>query len=299
MNGPGSRTERAIMAGATGAIEGPPPSEAAPLPEGPSRQGDRLRGQVVVLLPALNEEGAIGDVIDRIPREGLRSLGYDVAVWVVDGQSTDATMDIARGRGATTFTQTGAGKGNAMRQAFTRLLSRPWTTGRPENRFFVMLDADGTYPPEEIPHFVEALEAGGDVILGSRLRGSIADGAISGLNLAGNRLLSALASLLFRVPVTDVCTGMWGFREDALRRFGLVAKGFDLEADLFASACQRRARVREVPISYGCRVGEAKLVPLRTGVVIAWRLLARRFRRSRTDPRPTLPASKAMREETS
>ena len=97
--------------------------------------------------------------------------------------------------------------------------------------------------------------------------------------------------------MTDVCTGMWGFREDALQRFGLVAEGFDLEADLFASACERGIRLRELPISYDRRIGPPKLVPLRTGLSIAWRLLMRRLNRPSTELRRIPPAA-ARREET-
>src|SRR6266571_3198327 len=155
----------------------------------------RHRAQVVVLLPALNEGPAIGAVMDRIPVDRMRTRGYDVRVWVVDGQSTDTTMDIARARGASTFVQSGTGKGNA------------------------------------------------------------------------------------------------------LQRFGLVAEGFDLEADLFASACERGIRMRELPIAYDRRIGEPKLVPLRTGLSIAWRLIMRRLNRPSTELRRIPPAA-ARRAET-
>ena len=252
---------------------------------GPRVSDEAPRAQVVVILPALNEEPAIGNVLDRIPTGPLHARGYGVSVWVVDGQSTDRTMDIARAWGATTFVQSGTGKGNAVRQALDEILARSRRDAVRVERYFVMLDADGTYPAEDIPRFVEALQAGEDVVLGTRLRGAVADGAISDLNRLGNRLLSALASLLFGVPVSDVCTGMWGFREDAVRRFGLVAQGFDLEADLFASACERSIRLREIPISYGRRIGAPKLVPVRTGLSIAWRLLMRRLNARASRPR--------------
>jgi len=255
------------------------------------------RGEVVVLLPALNEEGAIGHVIDRIPRQALAVQGYDVSVWVVDGQSTDRTMEIARERGASTFVQTGTGKGNAMRQALDHLLAQSRMRNPHADQFFVMLDADGSYPAEEITRFVEILESGGDIVLGSRMDGPMAEGAMSDMNRLGNRLLSRLATLLFHVPVTDVCTGMWGFRDDAVRGGGLVAEGFDLEADLFASACERKIRIREVPIQYGARIGEPKLVPLRTGLVIAWRLLMRRLARPATESFRPQSSSAATPEE--
>lgn len=252
-------------------------------PPGPSpgrelfRDLGRRSGSVVILLPALNEEAGVGNVIDRIPLEALRRRGYDVRVWVIDGKSVDGTLEVARHKGANVFVQTGDGKGTGVRQALECLL-RPQPR-RPEtgSRVFVMLDADGSYPPEDIPGFVGAIESGFDVVVGSRFRGSREEGAISPFNLLGNRLLSRLATFLFGTPVSDVCTGMWAFREDSLRAFGLGAKGFDLEADLFASSCQSGARIGEIPVDYSRRIGEAKLIPFRTGLRIAWRLLLRRL----------------------
>jgi len=97
------------------------------------------------------------------------------------------------------------------------------------------------------------------------------------LNRIGNRVLSTLAHLLYGVSVTDVCTGMWGFNAKALRQIRLEATGFDLEADLFGSACLSRARSHEVPVDYAARIGAPKLIPLRSGLQIALRLLTRRL----------------------
>lgn len=297
LSAPGELGSSVWPLGAAGGYGSPRIRGVAHSPRRRLRPEVRARGEIVVLLPALNEEPAIGHVLDRIPTVGLRTRGYGVSVWVVDGQSTDRTMDIARAKGARTFVQNGTGKGNGMRQALDELL-KPSPTGEARDpRLFVMLDADGTYRAEEIPRFVEALESGEDVVLGSRLNGSIAEGAISDLNRLGNRLLSAFASLLFRVPVSDVCTGMWGFREDAVRRFGLVANGFDLEADIFAAACERRVRLRELPISYDPRIGEPKLVPIRTGFAIAWRLLLRRLNGPPAEPRHPRRPARATRED--
>lgn len=237
------------------------------------------RGHVVIFLPALNEERGIGHVMDRIPRAELEAAGYSVSVWLVDGNSTDRTLEVGRKRGAHVFVQKGRGKGNGMRQAFDHLLhTRDHADGGSFDReFYVMLDADGTYPPEDVPRFVEALASGHDVVLGSRFRGRMEDGAMTSLNAMGNRALSKLAHLLYGVPVTDVCTGMWGFSAEALRRIPLEAAGFDLEADLFGSACLSRARIHEMPVDYAARIGPAKLIPLRNGLQIALRLFTRRM----------------------
>jgi dolichol-phosphate mannosyltransferase len=220
---------------------------------------------------------AVGSVIERIPMEALRRSGYDVYVWVVDGRSVDATPEVAKERGASIYVQSGAGKGNGVRQALDHLMNDRSRHHIAAPRVYVMLDADGTYPPEAIPEFVEALESGCDVVAGSRLRGHIEDGALTSLNRLGNEVLSGLAAFLFGFPITDVCTGMWAFREDCLQRFRLAAETFDLEADIFASACEVGARLRELPVDYACRIGEAKLIPLRTGLLIAWRLLMKRL----------------------
>lgn len=237
------------------------------------------RGHVVVLLPALNEEHAIGHVLERIPRPALEAAGYSVSVWVVDGNSTDGTLDVSRGNGASVFVQSGRGKGAGMRQAFEHLLATRDLAdgGSREPEFFLMLDADGTYPPEQIPQFLSAMESGNDVVLGSRFRGRMAAGAMTPLNAIGNRALSLLADLLYGTRVSDLCTGMWGFTGHTLRRLTLSADGFDLEADLFGSACLSRAQIAELPIDYDARIGPPKLIPLRTGIQIAWRLLMRRL----------------------
>lgn len=254
-------------------VGGAPVRDAPPVEVSPRQP--RRRG-VVIILPALNEEAAVGTVLDRIPTETLEREGYDVRVWVVDGKSVDATLQIARNKGANIFVQGGDGKGTGVRQALERLMGPEPSISR-GGRVFVMLDADGSYAPEAIPTFLDAIESGFDVILGSRFRGHRERGSITPFNLLGNRVLSGLAGFLFGRPVSDVCTGMWAFREDFLRQFGLEATGFDLEADLFAASCESGARVGELPIDYSRRIGEPKLIPFRTGLLIAWRLLVRRL----------------------
>jgi dolichol-phosphate mannosyltransferase len=139
---------------------------------------------------------------------------------------------------------------------------------------------------EAVPHgFLDSLASGNDVVLGSRFRGQMAEGAMSPLNAIGNRLLSILARILFGVPVSDVCTGMWGFKADALRQMPLVAGGLDLEADLFGAACLNQARIAELPIDYRARIGPPKLIPLKEGLRIARRLVLRRLNG------PALPSS--------
>ena len=241
--------------------------------------------EVIILIPALDEERGIGSVLDHIPLEALQDMRCEVSILVVDGESEDATREIAEAKGAHVFVQSGRGKGNGVRQAFRRIVRHQSDQRYQHHRqSVIMLDADGTYPVEDIPLIVDALRAGNDVVMGSRLLGQIDDGAMTGLNKFGNRMLSLLGQVLFDLPVTDVCTGMWGFSEEFLQRCELQAKGFELEAEIFASAALLGARVTEVPISYRVRHGEPKMIPLRTGVQIAWCLIQKRLGTFRRRP---------------
>ncbi|MFX0206010.1 MAG: glycosyltransferase family 2 protein [Candidatus Hodarchaeota archaeon] len=225
------------------------------------------RKSVTVLLPALNEEEGIGEVIDSIPRQEIENNGYKLNIVVVDGHSKDMTRKIAVEKGAEILLQRGQGKGNAVRTGFDIL----------DSDFLIMMDADNSYPCCEIPTFLESLEKGADVVMGSRFMGHIEDGAMSDLNRAGNRILSFMASRLFNVKTTDVCTGMWGFNRKAKDNFRLNSHGFEIEAEMFAQAAKGNLIIHEVPINYTKRHGYAKLVSLDCGMKIAFKLIRKKF----------------------
>src|SRR6059036_1027919 len=219
-----------------------------------------------ILLPALNEEDGVAAVLNRIPRQTLQEKGIAYSIHLLDGRSTDRTRAVAKRLGAEVFVQSGNGKGSAFREFVPKI----------RDQYVVLLDSDVTYPPEVIPDIVGKLAAGSPVVIGSRLRGSINDGAMSMANRIGNRMLSWLASFLFATPISDVCSGMWGFVSDRLKSLGLTATGFELEADLFAECALKGIPITEVPIRYDRRIGEAKL-HLHEGVRIALALLKKRI----------------------
>lgn len=225
--------------------------------------------RVTLLVPAKNEESGIRETLASLPVDALRRAGHPTEILVVDGKSTDRTREIAATAGARVLVQVGMGKGNAVRGALRA------TTAD----YVVMLDADATYPAERAPDFVRYLDEGFDVVMGSRLRGEIALGALSPMNRVGNVGLSALASVLFGRRCTDVCTGMWGFRRDALARLPLESEGFEIEAEIFAEAVKAGLNILEVPIRYGARRGTTKLNKLGDGARIAARLLRSRVNR--------------------
>jgi dolichol-phosphate mannosyltransferase len=224
--------------------------------------------RVCVLLPALNEAATMGRVIDEIPVGELARAGYDVSILVADGNSTDDTRQIAARKGADIIVESRPGKGIAVITAL----------GKAEADYIIMLDADATYPPDRIPDMLDLLQTY-DVVTGSRLRGRREPGAMRGLNLFGNWVLSLLATVLYRKRISDVCTGFWGFRAGVVKSLRLSATAFDLEADLFSQLARRGYSLAEIHIDYRRRANRPKLRWLRDGALIGWALITRRFRR--------------------
>ena len=228
---------------------------------------------ICILLPALNEAETIGQVIDKIPRQKIASMGYDIDIMVVDGHSVDLTAEIAQSKGARLVKQKGFGKGDAVKTAFESF----------EGDYLFMLDADNTYEPDVILEMLPLLEKHDfDVLLGSRLNGSVKPGAMTSLNYIGNRTISMTANFLFPNghTVTDVCTGMWGFRDEVIDTLDLDADYFDIEAELYAKSIKHGFKVGELPIHYYKRPNETKLNSIKDGYKIMMRLLKERVRDS-------------------
>ena len=271
------------------------PFPLSPLPPDPAPEvpwGDVVNpalASLSILLPALNEEDGVADVLNRIPRSKLQQKGYVYSVHLLDGRSTDQTRAVAKRLGAEIFVQSGNGKGAAFREFVPKI----------RDQFAVLLDSDGTYPPEIIPELVGKLGPGTPIVLGSRLRGSIEDGAMSLANQVGNRMLSWFASFLFRTPISDVCSGMWGFVSDQLKSLDLTAIGFELEADLFAECALKGIPITEVPIRYDRRIGQRKL-HLREGARIAFALLKKRLGSGAASPtkEPRFSIGRLLAEQT-
>ena len=233
--------------------------------------------ELVVLLPTKNEESGIGEVIDRIPRDEIEKLGFDLRVVVIDGASTDSTCEIAVSKGAELIRQKSyPGKGWGFREAMQVI----YNGIDPGDDILIMLDSDATYYPEDIPNFLIELESS-EVVWGSRLRGEIERGAMSKTNKLGNKLLSLAASILFMKRTTDLCTGYWGFRSSSLKQLSLTAKGFNLEAELFGSVNKYQMKTKEIPINYAHREGESNLKWYSDGPRIFFTTVKKRFEYTR------------------
>jgi glycosyltransferase involved in cell wall biosynthesis len=216
---------------------------------------------VSVLLPTLNEEESIGKTMTEI-----RVVVPDAEIVVIDGLSTDKTLEIAKSLGARILLEKRKGKAFAIETAFREL----------DSDYAVMIDADLTYPVKDIPKFLSLLKEY-DVVLGSRFKGHFEEGSISLTNSIGNQLISLVATVLYLKPVSDVCTGMWAFRKNSYKAIEITSHTFELECNLFAQSVKKGFRMCEVPIVYAQRGGTSK-VQLVDGVKDCLFLLRERFR---------------------
>ena len=227
---------------------------------------------LTILLPTYNEVDALPKVVKALPLDALRAAGWEPRIVVADGRSTDGTQAIATELGLELIVQgPAAGKGFGMREGFARFLAH-------HDEVLVMLDADSTYAPNEMLRLLRHLDRGEyDVVIGSRLRGDIQPGAMSRVNWIGNHILTWFAVALYRVFISDVCTGYWAFRRGAIQKMSLNSTEFEIEAEMYAACATEGLRMSEVPISYAPRIGESKLGSVADGVRILRKLLVRRM----------------------
>jgi Glycosyl transferase family 2 len=238
---------------------------------GPDRRERKTRVSVVV--PAINEEGNIGHVLSRLP-EGMHE------VILVDGNSRDRTIEVAREAcpDIRVLTQNGRGKGDAFRTGFAAV------TGN----LVVMLDADGSADPAEIPRFVEALEAGADFAKGSRFLEGGGSADITPLRRFGNTLLSGSANILHGTHFTDLCYGYNAFWARCLPFISLDVPGFEVETLINLRIAGAGMKITEVPSYEADRIsGQSNLNTFRDGFRVLGTILAEaRSRRAIRQPRP-------------
>jgi len=225
--------------------------------------------RLVVLLPVLNEALGLEWVLERLPIQELYQQGFETAVLVMDGHSTDGTSIVAEQFDVLFMEQDETGKGMAIRHGFRETLAMGADV-------VVMLDADGTYRPSEMLNLLKGLDHA-DVVIGDRLNGRISPDAMTRFNFVGNHLLTWFATALYGVTTNDVCSGYWAISREALNRLVLNSVSFEIEAEMFASMIHQGLSFRYKPISYSARIGEAKLGSTADGWKILRKLITRRI----------------------
>ncbi|GGN92026.1 MULTISPECIES: glycosyltransferase family 2 protein [Haloarcula] len=240
-------------------LDAEPPQTA---PETPARSTADIVGPdsdavptVSVVLPTMNEEEGIAECIERI-RNALAALDLTGEIIISDA-SDDRTPDIAREMGATVVEPDEPGYGYAYRYAFEYA----------RGDYLVMGDADTTYDFEELPKLLSLVrDEGADIAMGSRLDGEIRPGAMPALHqYVGNPLLTKFLNVFYDAGVSDAHSGFRVFTRDALQQLELTTDGMEFASEMIMDAGAKGLDIREVPITYHPREGDAKLDSFRDG----------------------------------
>jgi glycosyltransferase involved in cell wall biosynthesis len=222
---------------------------------------------ITVIIPCLNEEQGIEQVLRRMP-------DFVDQVIVVDNGSTDRTSDVAHGFGAHVIREDVRGYGRSYKKGFS------CATGD----LIVTLDGDHSYPPDAISYLLEALlHLEVDFLNASRF--PVRDRhAMSFKHKFGNFALSLAMSLLFFRWVRDSQSGMWVFRRSILESMVLESDGMAFSEEIKIEALKNpRIRFAEISIQYSSRLGEIKLNPWRDGFHNLFFLVRKRFTKKRSE----------------
>jgi len=208
-----------------------------------------------VVMPTMNEEEGIGTCFDRI-ESAIELLGVPTEI-IVSDSSNDRTPDIARDRGAIVVEPDEPGYGYAYRYAFER------TRGE----YIVMGDADTTYDFAQIPRLLERLlDTDADIVMGSRLEGTIEDGAMPPLHkYVGNPALTRFLNVFYGAGVSDAHSGFRVFTRETIESLTLSSNGMEFASEMIMAASANGLTIAEVPIVYHEREGEETLESFKDG----------------------------------
>ncbi len=221
--------------------------------------------RIAVLVPCLNEEAAIGQVVTDM----TRSLP-DATVYVYDNGSSDNTVSRAREAGAVVRVEPRRGKGNVVRRMFADV----------DADVYVMLDGDGTYDATAAPNMINLLISDHlDLVTGNRIEDQKSTNTYRAGHRFGNAVFTKSVKKIFNSPCEDVLSGYRVMSRRFVKSFPLDAKGFEVEVEMTAHASLLRVPTGEFLTTYGDRVdgSPSKLNTYRDGIRIA-RALFRIFR---------------------
>jgi len=210
--------------------------------------------KVTILMPSLNEEKAVSRTISDIPLEKLDRMGLEVEILLVDGKSSDGTVDAAKSSGARVINS-------------ERGYGRQYIAGFKEAKgeIIVTADSDNSYPMNDIPRLVKILQDENlDFISTNRFAG-LEKSSMRLVNNFGNKWLTFLTNLLFSIDIKDSQSGMWIFKRDILKRIVIKSTGMSLSQEIKIEAF-KKLHSKEVDSSYKKRLGSAKLRIIKDGI---------------------------------
>ena len=211
---------------------------------------------VSVIIPALNEEEPIADVVREVAATKI-----PVEIIVVDNGSTDRTAERAREAGARVV--------KALR-GYGRACAAGVAALRPECEIVVFLDGDGSDCPELMSQLVDPIAAGThDFVIGSRTRGQRERGSMNLQQILSGRIAGLILRLLYGVRYTDMCP-FRAIRRSALERLGMCEQTYGWNLEMQMKAARAGLRILEVPVNHRRRAGgESKVSGTLRGTFVA------------------------------
>jgi len=211
--------------------------------------------RISVIIPTLNEEKNLPGVLEELP-------DYIDETIIVDGHSTDKTVEVAKKFGAS-IVYDDVGKGSALRVGMKEA----------KGDIIIMMDADCSHIPREIGLLVAGIQSGFDICMGSRF---IQGGGTEDMTLLrkfGNKFFVFLVNSIWGMNYSDLCYGYRSLRKDSVEKLELESDGFGIEMELSIRAAKKKLRVLEVPSYEKARAsGEGKLRTFRDGWMILRRI---------------------------
>lgn len=210
---------------------------------------------VAVIIPALNEAGNIGELVKETLAQSVQR------VIVVDNGSTDDTAQVARRAGADVVTEPRRGYGFACAAG---------AAAAAEAETLVFIDGDYSSLPSQLPQVIAPfIEGQADLVLGSRVLGHIAPGAMLPQQQLGNALAAALMRWLYGLRVTDLGP-FRAIRRETLLSFNMQEMTFGWPTEMTVKAARRHLRIVEVPVSFHPRrAGQSKVSGTVRGTLLA------------------------------
>lgn len=196
---------------------------------------ENTSARIAIIIPCLNEEKTISKVINDFKKELP-----EAKIIVADNNSIDKSREIAMTCGATVITEKRRGKGIVLQTAFNEI----------DSDIYIMVDADDTYPSEEIKKLIEPiLNDEADMVVGSRLEYAT-NRSLKLINRIGNILILNILNLCFSSNLKDVLSGYRVMKKDFVKNVPVLSTGFEIETELTLQALVRHFRILEIPVIY-------------------------------------------------
>lgn len=210
--------------------------------------------RITVIIPALDEAGAIGEVVSEVPRNLAREIV------VVDNGSTDRTAEVARAAGARVIHEPMRGYGAACLAG---------AMAAKDAEILVFLDGDRSDDPAEMPVVLRPiLDNEADLVVGSRTTGLTEEGALTSHQQFGNRLVTGMVRLLYGLTLTDIGP-FRAIKTPVFRDLGMEHKTYGWPVEMVVKAAKKGYRVVNVPVSCRKRIGRSKVAGTVKGSVLA------------------------------